>query len=317
MSSGDEKTSIRVEGMRKREFFRGDFLTNQNNVGEEFITIHHPNLLSLNTSQLYQERVGITVVENVLEAIRVGMEINQPQYNQRRVAEAKLLGELYNYRMIESNIIFNTLYLVISFGSLPDATNPIDPPTDTIRIRLVLTIMDTCGQYFEKGNLKKKCDTFLLFFQKYLFTKVQPLPIDVDYSIQDTMEAIRPHMTLYSTVVEVDEAIAEISPQLRHVLGSQEVDDDDDDEDDEDTETEDAGDDGNSPTEDEEVKVKKLEVHKCEEDEEFLKELEKTMTAELSDRKTNMRVGSSDLALPMNRGFKGKLLCFVDAVIAI
>ena len=48
-------------------------------------------------------------------------------------------------------------------------------------------------------------------------------------------------------------------------------------------------------------------MHKCEEDEEFLKELEKTMTAELSDRKTNMRVGSSDLALPMNRGFKGVL----------
>jgi regulator of nonsense transcripts 2 len=60
------------------------------------------------------------VVDNVLEAIRIGMEINQPHYNQRRVAEAKLLGELYNYRMVESNIIFNTLYLVISFGSLPD-----------------------------------------------------------------------------------------------------------------------------------------------------------------------------------------------------
>ena len=42
--------------------------------------------------------------------------------------------------------------------------------------------------------------------------------------------------------------------------GSQEVDDDEDDEEDEDTETEDAAEDGNSPTEDEEVKVKKLEV---------------------------------------------------------
>ena len=62
------------------------------------------------------------MVDNVLEAIRIGMEINQPQYNQRRIAEAKLLGELYNYRMVESNIIFNTLYLVISFGALPDGT---------------------------------------------------------------------------------------------------------------------------------------------------------------------------------------------------
>ena len=72
------------------------------------------------TPNIFQETIGILVVDNVLEAIRIGMEINQPHYNQRRVAEAKLLGELYNYRMVESNIIFNTLYLVISFGSLPD-----------------------------------------------------------------------------------------------------------------------------------------------------------------------------------------------------
>jgi regulator of nonsense transcripts 2 len=44
-------------------------------------------------------------------------------------------------------------------------TNPIDLPQDMIRTRIVLTILETCGQYFEKGSLKKKCDIFLLFFQ--------------------------------------------------------------------------------------------------------------------------------------------------------
>ena len=34
-----------------------------------------------------QDTVGILVVDNVLEAIRVGMELNQPHLNQRRVAE--------------------------------------------------------------------------------------------------------------------------------------------------------------------------------------------------------------------------------------
>jgi len=252
----------------------------------------------------FQETIGILVVDTVVEAIRVGMEINQSHLNQRRVAEAKLLGELYNYRMIESNIIFNTLYLVITFGSLPDGTNPLDTPDEMIRVRLVLTILETCGQYFEKGSLKKKCDIFLLFFQKYLFTKVQPLPIDVEYAIQDTLEGIRPHITMYKTVGEVDLAIAEISPQLKNMLGSQEVEDDT--EEDEDTETEEAGD-VTPEEEDCEVKVsKKLEVVKCEEDDLFLVELEKTMTTELAGRKMdNTRVNSSDLALPMNRGFKG------------
>ena len=77
-------------------------------------------MTSILTPIIFQETIGILVVDNVLEAIRIGMEINQPHYNQRRIAEAKLLGELYNYRMVESNIIFNTLYLVISFGALPD-----------------------------------------------------------------------------------------------------------------------------------------------------------------------------------------------------
>ena len=50
----------------------------------------------------------------------------------------------------------------------------------------------------------------------------------------------------------------------------------------------------------------RLQIVKCEEDDEFLAELEKTMTTELAGRKMdNTRVNSSDLALPMNRGFKG------------
>jgi len=47
---------------------------------------------------------------------------------------------------------------------------------------------------------------------------------------------------------------------------------------------------------------------KCEEDDEFVAELERTMTSELTGRKmdsTVNKVNSSDLALPMNRGFKG------------
>lgn len=54
----------------------------------------------------YQEEVGTRVVDSVLEDIRLGMEVNLPKYNQRRVAQVKYLGELYNYRMVESADIF-------------------------------------------------------------------------------------------------------------------------------------------------------------------------------------------------------------------
>ena len=60
------------------------------------------------------------VVDGVLEDIRLGLELNLPKLNQRRVSTLKYLGELYNYQLIESNVIFRTLYLLLSFGANPD-----------------------------------------------------------------------------------------------------------------------------------------------------------------------------------------------------
>jgi hypothetical protein len=53
-----------------------------------------------------QETVGTHVVDGVMEDIRLGMEVNLPKYSQRRVAMIKYLGELYNYRLVESSDIF-------------------------------------------------------------------------------------------------------------------------------------------------------------------------------------------------------------------
>lgn len=56
-----------------------------------------------------QETVGTHVVDGVMEDIRLGMEVNLPKYSQRRVATIKYLGELYNYRMVESSDIFKAI----------------------------------------------------------------------------------------------------------------------------------------------------------------------------------------------------------------
>jgi regulator of nonsense transcripts 2 len=38
------------------------------------------------------------------------------KHNQRRIATVKYLGELYNYRMIESALVFDTLYTIVTLG---------------------------------------------------------------------------------------------------------------------------------------------------------------------------------------------------------
>lgn len=177
---------------------------------------------------LYQEDVGIHVVDGVLEDIRLGMEVNQPKFNQRRISSAKFLGELYNYRMVESAVIFRTLYSFTSFGVNPDGTpSPLDPPEHLFRIRLVCTILDTCGQYFDRGSSKRKLDCFLVYFQRYIWwkksldvwTKDHPFPIDIDYMISDTLELLRPKIKLCNSLEETVRQVQELEREFLIKLG--------------------------------------------------------------------------------------------------
>ncbi len=99
------------------------------------------------------------------------MEINLPKYNQRRISVVKFLAELYNYRLVDSGVIFRVLYSLITFGSSPtdDSVVSLDPPDHLLRVRLVCTILDTCGIYFNAGSNKKKLDYFFIYFQVIVF----------------------------------------------------------------------------------------------------------------------------------------------------
>ncbi|ELW64977.1 Regulator of nonsense transcripts 2 [Tupaia chinensis] len=177
---------------------------------------------------LYQEDVGIHVVDGVLEDIRLGMEVNQPKFNQRRISSAKFLGELYNYRMVESAVIFRTLYSFTSFGVNPDGSpSSLDPPEHLFRIRLVCTILDTCGQYFDRGSSKRKLDCFLVYFQRYVWwkkslevwTKDHPFPIDIDYMISDTLELLRPKIKLCNSLEESLRQVHDLEQEFLIKLG--------------------------------------------------------------------------------------------------
>lgn len=76
------------------------------------------HLLAIIASALYRYHQDFvtTVIDNVLEYIVLGLEQNDFKYNQRRIAEVKYLGELYNYRMVDHPVIFDTLYRIMTFG---------------------------------------------------------------------------------------------------------------------------------------------------------------------------------------------------------
>jgi regulator of nonsense transcripts 2 len=178
----------------------------------KFSNIH---LLAILASALYRyhQEFVIGIIDNVLEHITLGLEQNDFKFNQRRIADVKYLGELYNYKLVDSSVIFDMLYRIVTFGHeggtpAPGKVNSLDQPDDFFRIRLVSTILDTCGVCFDRGNSRKKLDFFLTFFQYYIRTK-DPLPMDIDFIVQDTFAVVRPQWKLETDLQDASRAFSE------------------------------------------------------------------------------------------------------------
>ncbi|CAK5281737.1 unnamed protein product [Mycena citricolor] len=164
--------------------------------------------------QRYHPEFAIAVVDQVLEDVRRGLEHNIYNTNQRRMATIKYLGELYIYRLLSSGIVFDTLWSLVTFGHpearpLPQQACPLDMPDDFFRVRLVCALLDSCGMCFDRGTQRKKLDTFLVFFQYYVFCK-DAMPMDVDFMVTDSLEAVRPKMETAKNLEEAASAVDEM-----------------------------------------------------------------------------------------------------------
>ena len=112
----------------------------------------------------------VILIDNLLESIRLDLETYTFKRHQKQISVIRYLGELYNYGAVNDRVIFNTLYTLITLGheqghAVPHIVCPIDPPDDCFRIKLVCTLLETCGEYFDRGVLKKRLDIFLVYFQ--------------------------------------------------------------------------------------------------------------------------------------------------------
>ncbi|XP_047987286.1 regulator of nonsense transcripts 2 isoform X2 [Leguminivora glycinivorella] len=185
----------------------------------------------------WQEMVAPCVVDTVLEDIRATLEDPHPRHNQRRIATVRYLGELYNYKLLDSRDVFTVLYSFITFGVTNDHAlpSPLDPPDNVFRIRLVCALLETCGAYFNSGSSKKRLDYFLIFFQHYywfkcsdpVWTEEYKFPIYVKYIYQECLMTLRPKLTLFTDWQQCKDAIEELRQTLYPELGEEEYDNED------------------------------------------------------------------------------------------
>jgi len=175
----------------------------------------------------YHDWVGTDIIDSVLEDIRLGMEGNNPKQNQRRTAMVKFLGEMYNYRLVDSALIFKVLYSLITFGVVLDpevAWNSLDHPDQMVRLRLVCVLLDTCGQYFSSGSSKKKLDYFLLYFQRYFlfkkscFATDESFPLGISSMVLETLNNLRPKMDILEDFESACKAVLKVEEEFIAVL---------------------------------------------------------------------------------------------------
>ncbi|KAI8428186.1 hypothetical protein MSG28_002421 [Choristoneura fumiferana] len=284
----------------------------------------------------WQEAAAPAVVDTVLEEIRFTMEDPHPRHNQRRIATVRYLGELYNYKLLDSRDVFNVLYSFITFGVTNDhnTVSPLDPPDSVFRIRLVCALLETCGAYFNSGSSKKRLDYFLVFFQNYYWfkcsdpcwTEENKFPIYVKYIYQECLTTLRPKLTLFTDWQQCKDAIEDLRQTLYPELGEEDQYDNEDQGDDsvndgldtivetdDETDnpqlmdessddeplTENAGNDDNEVQSDEMSNEPRRPAHKPVEDVEFESAFEKMVLENIAERQRENRPQQRDIAVPM------------------
>jgi len=205
----------------------------------------HLLALILGAIYRYHQDFTIMVIDDLLESITFGLELNDFKFNQRRMAEVKYLAELYVYRMVDSPLIFDTLYKILTYGyeggiPKPGIINPLDLPDDFFRARLICSLLETCGVFYDKGVAKKKLDFFLTFFQYYLQTK-EPLPMDIDFAVQDAFAVVRPDWKIVNNLEDAGKIFADAVKQNYQTAGVDRTTDADEEE--SESESDDGGDD--------------------------------------------------------------------------
>merc|ERR1712225_232133 len=121
-------------------------------------------------------------------------------------------------------------------------------PDDFFRIRLVATILESCGVYFNRGASGKKLDYFLSFLQYYIYTK-DPLPMDIEFIVQDVFALTRPQWKLASNIEEASKAFQLAMAQDQKTSGMDKVLEAEAEADDSDSSDDDMGDIGLPPAE--------------------------------------------------------------------
>ncbi|CAI5756757.1 unnamed protein product [Candida verbasci] len=182
------------------------------------------------------KRMVVFTVDTIIENIIRSLELNDYRMNRSRMAQVKYIAEMYNSKIINFILINDLLYKILCFGHLNNQPLPnnwdieIDLPNNYFRIQQVCLLLnslnsiyvDTELSYKKKTSkpfdLKKRNDVnknllgvFMTFLQYYIYCKEQPLPIEINFKLNDVFVKYKsiPTVIRYDTIQEIVKRLSE------------------------------------------------------------------------------------------------------------
>lgn len=120
------------------------------------------------------------IKDTLIEELRVCFEKNDFYDNQHKIHICLIFANLYFNNIIDSNLLFELLYMIITYNPEWEsgkreifADNSLDSPRDTVRIIMIVTILDNCGTQLQERNETQNLERFIHFFQIYILSKVK------------------------------------------------------------------------------------------------------------------------------------------------
>ena len=151
------------------------------------------------------------IIDTLLEELRVCFEKNDFNDNQHKIHICLIFAYMYVNNIMDSYILFEILYMIITYNPEWEsgrreivADNMLDSPRDTVRIIMVVTILENGGTQIKERNEKQNLERFIHFFQIYILSKVYIIiikyyiPLDTENLILNCLENLFPNIKIYN-----------------------------------------------------------------------------------------------------------------------
>ncbi|AMD19751.1 HCL400Cp [Eremothecium sinecaudum] len=190
--------------------------TKPHKIGYQSISLMAECLASI---YLYRREFVVRTVDAILENIERNLEINEDSYNMKQIAQVTYMSWIFNYGMVRSEVILETMYHILKYGypnGRPTASyiNPYDLPDDYFRIRLISTIISNMEK--TTPNWEKKFPLFLRFFEYYILTKSNPLPKDIEACVSNIFDSYASTLN-FERATDISDCVQRLEETLKQM----------------------------------------------------------------------------------------------------